>query len=556
MDTTSYVYTPFVAKRHDGPERLIAGPISANMIDLDQQLVDPEFLKSALPAWMVYGNIREQHNPLRPVGKAQSLDASHPVGPYIVAKIADDECWNKIQAGVFSGFSVGIKNARISFDGRAPRGTIVGGDIFEVSVVDHPSARKAAFSLVTKNAGGWRDNQTGITLAAFDPQVVYSAPTTGSPAQVPGYVDPAPGFTAREPVNKAAAPQGESATERIIRLAMTRELPGNWKDTPAMGQVDIEQPAFSTPAVEKGAKPDNKDDRKEDGDDEEDEDDFSCPRCGKDARGCECYRKTETKAAAPDFESEHSHPRPINAGHPSIKGEAKSIHAYAAQHEGPEGAHAPFDSSDAVVRLDYTIRKAEHLFNRMEAALDGLNSAGFSPNNTASNVGHVPANDPNYGMGGTPASAQDWHGTHATTANLQKKSPDIDAETVYKIAANVAQVAIRDFFADNTIIKGTAPDSAQAALVDLVKSVTSQVVYDAFDQLEGRLAKVEDQPRPSKGVAAVREDRHFQNLPNASLPIMEAELAKMAASLPDEQQTALARELFTQEWSRAANPPQ
>jgi phage head maturation protease len=160
-EITSY-YIPFTAKSDDS-RRIVEGYVSSGDVDCDNQIVDQEWLKAELPAWLAaYGNVREQHNPQRAVGKAQSVDITTQPGPYLSAKIVDDDAWRKVQAGVYNGFSVGIKAPRIVYDGTARNGRIAGGKLIEISIVDRP-ANEAARFVVLKRAGerAWRLGESG-----------------------------------------------------------------------------------------------------------------------------------------------------------------------------------------------------------------------------------------------------------------------------------------------------------------------------------------------------------------------------------------------------------
>jgi hypothetical protein len=155
-------YIPFTAKGDDS-ERVVEGYVSSPAVDCDEQIVDQEWLKSELPEWMLrYGNIREQHNPQRAVGRAQAVDVQTQPGPYLSARIVDDDAWRKVQAGVYNGFSVGIKAPRIVHDGTAKNGRIVGGKLIEISIVDRP-ANEAAKFVVLKRAGerAWKLGEEG-----------------------------------------------------------------------------------------------------------------------------------------------------------------------------------------------------------------------------------------------------------------------------------------------------------------------------------------------------------------------------------------------------------
>jgi hypothetical protein len=161
-ESVTYQYIPFTAKGDDS-DRIVEGYVSSPAVDCDEQIVDQEWLKSELPEWMLrYGNIREQHNPQRAVGRAQAVDLQTQPGPYLSARIVDDDAWRKVQAGVYNGFSVGIKAPRIVYDGTAKNGRIAGGKLIEISIVDRP-ANEAAKFVVLKRAGEreWKLGEEG-----------------------------------------------------------------------------------------------------------------------------------------------------------------------------------------------------------------------------------------------------------------------------------------------------------------------------------------------------------------------------------------------------------
>ncbi len=163
----SAVYIPFTAKSDDS-ERIVEGYVSSPLVDLDEQIVDPQWLAAQLPPWLTtWGNIREQHDPRKAVGKAQSVDLTAQPGPLLRAKILDDAAWQKIKAGVYNGFSIGIKAPQVIYDGTAKNGRIAGGKLIEISIVDRPANDAARFTLVKAAVGNeWRDAQTGVVVKA------------------------------------------------------------------------------------------------------------------------------------------------------------------------------------------------------------------------------------------------------------------------------------------------------------------------------------------------------------------------------------------------------
>lgn len=99
--------------------------------------------------------------------KAQSVDLTAQPGPLLRAKIIDDAAWQKIKAGVYNGFSIGIKAPQVIYDGTAKNGRIAGGKLMEISIVDRPANDAARFTLVKAAVGDeWRDAQTGVVVKA------------------------------------------------------------------------------------------------------------------------------------------------------------------------------------------------------------------------------------------------------------------------------------------------------------------------------------------------------------------------------------------------------
>jgi hypothetical protein len=121
-------------------------------LDLDGQEVDVGWAMPAMQEWFkTGGNIREQHDPKRAVGKALTLEEKED-GSYIAGKIVDRDAGPKLEHGIFNGLSVGIKGATVIKSKSAPNGRIVGGKIVEVSLVDRP-ANPTAKLVLAKAAG-------------------------------------------------------------------------------------------------------------------------------------------------------------------------------------------------------------------------------------------------------------------------------------------------------------------------------------------------------------------------------------------------------------------
>jgi hypothetical protein len=137
-------------KTADG-DLVVYGKATGPELDLDQQRCDPSWLKSAMPAWMRWGNVREQHGQVA-AGVGVEL-AAEGEDWMLKTVVVDPGTARKVERGVLKGYSIGIKDAQVVKDATAPGGRIVGGTVVEVSLVDRP-ANPTATLMVSKAAGG------------------------------------------------------------------------------------------------------------------------------------------------------------------------------------------------------------------------------------------------------------------------------------------------------------------------------------------------------------------------------------------------------------------
>lgn len=155
MTELTRVFVPFgdviktTVKTEDGierPARIVKGPMTDETLDLDKQIVDYDWAKKAGGEWFSkWANIREQHSS-KAVGKGKELELDDKLRQAVLAsKVVDGDAVVKIDEGILQGFSVGIKGARVVKDAGAPNGRIVGGQIVEVSIVDHPANESCKF---------------------------------------------------------------------------------------------------------------------------------------------------------------------------------------------------------------------------------------------------------------------------------------------------------------------------------------------------------------------------------------------------------------------------
>ena len=150
----THVYAGDIVKTdttEDG-DLLVYGKATGPDLDLDEQRCDPDWLKSAMPGWAQWANIREQHSAIAAgVGIETVQDGDD---WYVKSLVVDAGSRAKVEKGVLKGYSIGIKNARVVKDAEAPNGRIVGGDIVEISLVDRPCNPTATMAIAKSADGG------------------------------------------------------------------------------------------------------------------------------------------------------------------------------------------------------------------------------------------------------------------------------------------------------------------------------------------------------------------------------------------------------------------
>lgn len=237
MDSIKYAYAASIlkAERDENGDLIVYGKATGPDLDLDKQVCDPAWLKTAMPTWMASGgNVREQHSSIA-AGVATDLEAEGDSW-MVRSLVVDPVSAVKVEKGVLKGYSIGIKNPRVVKDAAAPGGRIVGGEIVEVSLVDRPcnptctlTVAKAATPGMEVNAGDF-DEATGLVRVeelseAPDEQAakaVTADDTTGQETKAAGPDSTAAG----EPVEKPAAsdseqqPQAASAAKTADTVAI------------------------------------------------------------------------------------------------------------------------------------------------------------------------------------------------------------------------------------------------------------------------------------------------------------------------------------------------
>jgi hypothetical protein len=160
-------------KQPDGT-LMVYGKATDDGLDSDQQVCDPTWLKSAMPEWFKWGNIREQHSSIA-AGVATEYEAKED-GHYITAHVVDSNSVKKVESGVLKGFSIGIRAPRVVKDNKAIGGRIVDGQIVEVSLVDRPANPSCTLSLAKAINGEITQLEELMETKAITPTSEESTP--------------------------------------------------------------------------------------------------------------------------------------------------------------------------------------------------------------------------------------------------------------------------------------------------------------------------------------------------------------------------------------------
>lgn len=155
METT-YGWAPILKfEKNDDGTMFVTGKVSDSALDRDEQVCDQAWLDRAVPAWFGEGgNVREQHDGKRAVGVAVEHWKADDGGHFVRALVADPVAVTKVEHKVLRGFSIGIKNARVSKSASARNGAIVDGQIIEVSLVDRPANPGCLLELAKSDESG------------------------------------------------------------------------------------------------------------------------------------------------------------------------------------------------------------------------------------------------------------------------------------------------------------------------------------------------------------------------------------------------------------------
>ena len=153
------------AERDADGDLIVTGKATGPDLDSDSQICDPEWLKTAMPAWMKWGNLREMHQPIA-AGIGLELEADGDSWN-LRSQVVDANTIKKIEAKVLKGYSIGIKSPRVVKDAAAKGGRIVGGEIVEISYVDRPANPTASITIAKMVDGEFVSVEADIEKSTF-----------------------------------------------------------------------------------------------------------------------------------------------------------------------------------------------------------------------------------------------------------------------------------------------------------------------------------------------------------------------------------------------------
>lgn len=192
------------SQRDENGDLIVTGKATGPDLDHDQQRCDASWLKSAMPEWFKIGNIREQHG-ANAAGVATELEQDGDSW-LVTARVVDPIAAKKVEAGVYKGYSIGIKGATVLKSADAPGGLITGGRIVEVSLTDRPANPTCTLELAKSAVPGMR-----VKGSEFDRERMLVKTETIVEVEA----DPEVEIT-QDDVDKAETPVEETVTDETV----------------------------------------------------------------------------------------------------------------------------------------------------------------------------------------------------------------------------------------------------------------------------------------------------------------------------------------------------
>lgn len=217
----------------DEAKRMVWGYASTPTKDLQGEVVTLDAIKTALPDYMQWANIREMHTSSA-VGVTKEANVDDK-GLYIGAKIVDDDAWKKCKEGVYKGFSIGGQKLKKVGD------TIEQLSLREISLVDRPANPDCRIDVVKVAGAAVANSEADQSLLAKFLDVCKSlAPKFGRDGfSAPVHSLETPAHAALEGHQPQVIPARVDNVDRHPSTAMVTDLRQPGAETPGAQQVPL-----------------------------------------------------------------------------------------------------------------------------------------------------------------------------------------------------------------------------------------------------------------------------------------------------------------------------
>ena len=139
----------------DEEQRMVWGTAQTDSVDNQDEIVEWEATKNAIPEYEKWRNLREMHTE-KAVGIVPEIEIRDDEKQlYIGAKVVDDGAWNKVKEGVYKGFSIGGKALERLKEFDTGLGKTISRVkkyvLNEISLVDRPANPDCIFEMMKRD---------------------------------------------------------------------------------------------------------------------------------------------------------------------------------------------------------------------------------------------------------------------------------------------------------------------------------------------------------------------------------------------------------------------
>lgn len=168
----------FKVQTLDYEQHMVYGIASTDALDSQNEVVDPNAIKAALPEYLTRGTMRYMHQEFAPdgtpiidaVGKVIKAEVDDQGRTHIWAKVLDPLCWEKIKAGIIRSFSIAgdVLNSVPKTIGNKIVNVITEMKLSEITLCDdgaNPEAKILMFKMNTNSSAvGKKGNDMPKTI--------------------------------------------------------------------------------------------------------------------------------------------------------------------------------------------------------------------------------------------------------------------------------------------------------------------------------------------------------------------------------------------------------